>query len=52
MLKHALLAATLLAAMPAFAQTSQKPLRVGMTVGSLGNPYFVATVKGARAEAM
>lgn len=52
MLKHALLAATLLAAMPAVAQTSQKPLRIGMTVGSLGNPYFVATVKGARAEAM
>ena len=50
-LKHALLAATLLAAMPAFAQTAQKPLRIGMTVGSLGNPYFVATVKGARAEA-
>ncbi len=55
MLRHSLLAAaaiavTLPAALPARAQ--QKPLQVGMTVGSLGNPYFVATVKGAKAEAM
>ena len=48
MLKHALLAATVLAATPALAQ---KPLQAGMTVGSLGNPYFVAAVKGAQAEA-
>ncbi len=27
-----------------------EPLNVGMSVGSLGNPFFVATVKGAEAE--
>ena len=51
MLKHALLAATVLAAASSAALAQQKPLEIGMTVGSLGNPYFVATVKGAKAEA-
>lgn len=50
MLRHSLLAAVAVAvALPAMAQ--QKPLDIGMTVGSLGNPYFVAAVKGARDEA-
>ena len=50
MLRHSLLAAAAMAvALPAAAQ--QKPLQVGMTVGSLGNPYFVAAVKGAKDEA-
>ena len=50
MLRHSLLAAVAVAvALPASAQ--QKPLDIGMTVGSLGNPYFVAAVKGAKDEA-
>ncbi|MBV9527944.1 ABC transporter substrate-binding protein [Sphingomonas sp.] len=50
MLRHSLLAAAAVAvALPALAE--QKPLQIGMTVGSLGNPYFVAAVKGAQTEA-
>ncbi len=50
MLRHSLLAAVAVAvALPALAQ--QKPLQIGMTVGSLGNPYFVAAAKGAKDEA-
>jgi ribose transport system substrate-binding protein len=47
------LAAALLAGITiAGAQAQQqKPLDIGMTVGSLGNPYFVAAVKGGQAKA-
>ena len=34
------------------AQAAEKPLKsIGITVGSLGNPYFVTIVKGAEAKA-
>ncbi|WP_047839840.1 ABC transporter substrate-binding protein [Burkholderia gladioli] len=34
------------------AQAADKPLKsIGITVGSLGNPYFVTVVKGAEAQA-
>lgn len=51
-LRHALLATAFAAAAATGARAAdQKPLNIGMTVGSLGNPFFVATVKGAEAEA-
>ncbi|MDQ2803249.1 MAG: ABC transporter substrate-binding protein [Pseudomonadota bacterium] len=51
-LKHALFAAVVVGAGSAGALAQQqKPLQIGMTVGSLGNPYFVAAAKGAQAKA-
>ncbi len=50
-LRYALLTAVLTASVSAGAFGQQKPLDIGMTVGSLGNPYFVAAVKGAKVQA-
>src|SRR4051794_41501217 len=52
--KSALLAATAALALAAFASApaSAADLKsIGITVGSLGNPFFVQVVKGAEAEA-
>jgi ribose transport system substrate-binding protein len=45
--KYLLAATALLAAMPAFAQ-DKIPSKVGVTVGTLGNPFFVPLVAGAK----
>jgi ribose transport system substrate-binding protein len=45
--KYFLAATALLAAMPAFAQ-DKVPSKVGVTVGTLGNPFFVPLVAGAK----
>ena len=50
--KSALLAATAALALAAFAPASAADLKsIGITVGSLGNPFFVQVVKGAEAQA-
>ena len=50
MLKHILLAGAALALLGGAADAKELK-SVGITVGSLGNPYFVALSKGAEAEA-
>lgn len=50
-LKHILLATAVCAALPAVTDAAGPPKGIGMSVGSLGNPFFVACVKGATAEA-
>jgi ribose transport system substrate-binding protein len=46
-IKYLLAAAALLATMPASAQ-DKVPSKVGVTVGTLGNPFFVPLVAGAK----
>jgi len=48
--QHLLLAAAVSLGVP-LAASAAGPDAIGMSVGSLGNPFFVATVHGAQAEA-
>ncbi|HTW28826.1 MAG TPA: ABC transporter substrate-binding protein [Acetobacteraceae bacterium] len=50
-LKPILLATAVFATLPAVTDAAGPPKDIGMSVGSLGNPFFVACIKGAQAEA-
>jgi ribose transport system substrate-binding protein len=50
-IRSLLLASLGLASVTAGAHAAQGPDSIGMSVGSLGNPFFVATAQGAKAEA-
>jgi ribose transport system substrate-binding protein len=49
--RQVLLTGVFIAAAAGTAHAADGPAAIGMTVGSLGNPFFVATVHGAEAEA-
>jgi ribose transport system substrate-binding protein len=51
MLSKPIAAAALVSIMTMPAAAAEKPLTIGMSVGSLGHPYFTASIAGAKDEA-